>query len=351
MASRWRVLQIGPDVRGGMRTATRELLDSPLAEDYELQFVVTHRGSGKVRRLAVYLGALARLTLWSLAGRGRIVHVHGTVRGSMYRKAVCVLLAKALRRRVVFHIHSSPGDVAVFCGGLNRSSLALMRFAYRRADVVLAVSVSSAASLEEAFGVDGVVVLPNIVPAISERPREPRPGADVTVAYLGGFANRIKGGEILLEALERPEATALRAVLAGPGELPTRGRALVAGRAGVEWRGWLEGDEKDALLRAADVFVLPAISEGLPMALLEAMAYGLAIVATEVGGVPDVVSDGLQGLLVPPRDPAALAAALGRIGEDAAMRARLGAAAKERSEAFSPTAVAEQLGAIYRSLA
>jgi glycosyltransferase involved in cell wall biosynthesis len=103
-------------------------------------------------------------------------------------------------------------------------------------------------------------------------------------------------------------------------------------------------------LRAADVFVLPAISEGLPMALLEAMAYGLAIVATEVGGVPDVVSDDSQGLLVPPRDPVALAAALGRIGEDVAMRVRLGAAAKERSEEFSPAAVAEQLGAIYRSL-
>jgi len=335
-----------------MRTAMRELFDSPVAESYELGFVVTHRGSGKLRRLVVFLGALARLTLWSLAGRGRIVHIHGTVRGSMYRKAVCVLLAKALRRRVVFHIHSSPGDIAFFCGGLNRPSLALLRLAFRRADVVLAVSAGSAAALEEAFGVDDVVVLPNIVPAApDDRLLEPRSEADVTVVYLGGFANRIKGGETLLEALERPEVATLRTVLAGPGELPPGAAALVGGRTGVEWRGWLEADERDALLRTADVFVLPAISEGLPMALLEAMAYGLAIVATEVGGVPDVVEDGVHALLFPPRDPEALADALGRVCQDAALRAGLGAAARERSEAFGPVVVAKQLDSIYRSLA
>ncbi|MGH3427787.1 MAG: glycosyltransferase family 4 protein, partial [Mycobacteriales bacterium] len=325
--------------------------DSPLGRSYRLEFVVTHRGSGTMRRLGVFLVALARLTLWSLAGRGRIVHVHGTVRGSMYRKAICVLLAKALRRRVVFHIHSGPGDVAAFAAGLNRASAALFRLAFRRADVVLAVSAGSAASLKDAFGVEGIVIVPNVVPAVPDGPWKHQGGAEVTVAYLGGFANQIKGGEVLLDALERPEAAGLRTVLAGPGELPLRGRALVDGPALVEWRGWLAAAEKDLLLRAADIFVLPAISEGLPMALLEAMAYGLAIVATEVGGVPEAVNDGSEALLVPPEDPAALAVALGRVRGDAVTRDRLGRAAKVRAETFSPPAVAARMSELYRNLA
>jgi glycosyltransferase involved in cell wall biosynthesis len=86
------------------------------------------------------------------------------------------------------------------------------------------------------------------------------------------------------------------------------------------------------------------------MALLEAMSYGLAIVATAVGGVPDVVGDGEQALVVAPGDAAALAAALARLGADAELRARLGAAARERAADFSPDAVAAKIGAVYRGL-
>jgi glycosyltransferase involved in cell wall biosynthesis len=346
-----RVLHVGPDVRGGMRTATHELLGSPLAQNYRLEFVVTHRGPGMLRRLSVYLAALARIALWSLGGRGRIVHVHGTVRGSMFRKAICVLLAKALLRRVVFHIHSGPGDVASFSVRLSRVGSALIRFAFGRADVVLAVSAGSAASLEDAFGVDGILVVPNIVPAAPSGPERRSRCDDPVAVYLGGFANPVKGGAILLDALRRPQVAGLRVVLSGPGDLPPEGRSLVDGPAPIEWRGWLEASEKDSLLRSATVFVLPSTSEGLPMALLEAMAYGLAIVATEVGGVPEVVSNGVEAVIVPPGAPEALAVALAHLRTDTTECERLGRSAQERVKAFSPAAVAAQLREIYRELA
>src|SRR5712671_4922558 len=114
VGERARVLHLGPEVPGGMRTSTRALLGSRLGEEFELEFVATHRGAGAARRFVVFLAALCRLAWWSLRGRGRLVHVHATVRGSMYRKAICVLVAKALRRTVILHVHSGPGDVATF---------------------------------------------------------------------------------------------------------------------------------------------------------------------------------------------------------------------------------------------
>ena len=106
-------------------------------------------------------------------------------------------------------------------------------------------------------------------------------------------------------------------------------------RLGAEGTVDLAGERDDVadVLAAADVFVLPTLSEGLPMSVLEAMAAGLPVVAAAVGGVPELVDDGETGLLVPPGRPDALAAALGRLAADPALRRRLGAAGRRRAEA------------------
>lgn len=345
-----RVLQMGPDPRigGGMAAALRGLLESPLAERYELDVVPTYRGTEPLRRLALFCWALLRLCAWSLRGRGRLVHVHATVRGSMYRKSVCVLLARGLRRRTILHVHSGAAEIASFAASRGRLSLALFRAAFGAADAVLAVSAASGAALEAGYEIAGVGVVPNAAPSV---PPFERPSADpVRVAYLGGFANPAKGGDVLLEALESFDRAPLRLTMAGPGELPPAGEALVSREPAVEWAGWLGPEEKDALLREAEVLVMPSRSEGLPMALLEAMAYGMAAVATAVGGIPEVVDDGADGLLVPSEDPGALAAALSGLAADPDRRRRLGAAARARAEALDADEVAGRLGSLYASL-
>jgi glycosyltransferase involved in cell wall biosynthesis len=333
-----------------MSTAMLALLASPLGERYRLEIVPTHRGAGATRRLLVFGSALLRLAAWSLRGRGRIVHVHSTVRGSMYRKSICVLAAKGLRRRVVLQLHSGPGDIATFAAGLGRLQGSFLRLAFRAADTVLAVSSASAAALAEAFAAPDIRVIPN--PAPAGPPAVPRRtgDGDPLAVYLGGFANPVKGGDVLLAALELPELEGRRFVLAGPGEPPEAGRRLLDSRDGLQWRGWLEPGAKDEILRLAEVFVLPSTSEGLPMALLEAMSYGLAIVATDVGGVPDVAHDGADALIVPAADPAALAAAVARLAADPGLRGQLGEAARAQALSLGPEQVAEQVDAVYREL-
>lgn len=348
-AERPRVLQLGPDVRGGMTTVIRSLLESPLADRYALQMVASHKGVGAVQRLLVFAAALWRLTLWSLRGEGKIVHIHATVRGSMLRKAVCVIWGVALRRRVILHMHSGPGDIVFERTKLGPVRVALFRLMFRRADVVLAVSAASAAALEETYAARDVVVVPNPAPEVPAAPLERGQGPPAAL-YLGGFANRVKGGDELLAALALPELAGQRVVLAGPGELPGTARELLAARPELEWRGWLTEEERGEALRGAAIFVLPSTSEGLPMALLEAMAWGRAIVATAVGGVPDVLTDGEDGVIVPPADPAALARALARLGGDANLRERLGTAARERARRLNAEEVTDRLDGIYRSL-
>jgi glycosyltransferase involved in cell wall biosynthesis len=123
----------------------------------------------------------------------------------------------------------------------------------------------------------------------------------------------------------------LHVLLAGDG--PDRDRLVASARAlGLEDRVRFAGARRDVanVLAALDVFVLSSDFEGSPLALIEAMAAGKAIVATRVGGVPDLIDDGVHGLLVPPGDPGALGTALLSLARDPARRAALGAAARGR---------------------
>lgn len=337
-----------------MAAALRALLESPLAERYRLEVLPTYRGPQRLRGILVFAGALGRLCVWSLRGRGRTVHIHATVRGSSYRKAICVVVAKLLRRRVVLQMHSGAGDIAAFAGSRPRPVRGLLRRAFRRADRVLAVSTASARALETAYGLTGIVVVPNPAPDVPGFTR-PSLGADAPVraAYLGGFANAAKAGDVMVAAAELAIAREprLRLSLAGPGDLPERAAALVAREGAVAWEGWLGPAEKDALLREAEIFVMSSRSEGLPMALLEAMAYGLAIASTAVGGIEEVVDSGETAILVPPDDPESLADALCRLVADQELRRSLAVAARERARTLDADVVAGRLSEVYESLA
>lgn len=352
-----RILHLGPDRHGGggMATVIRGLLMSSLGERHHLYAATSYRSADPVQRLVVFGRSLVILALWCRGPGSRIVHVHMTVRGSMYRKAVLVASAKALRRPVVLHVHAGATEIEIFHSRLGRVRRLLLSYSIGLADRVLSVSSAGARALGECFGRSDATVVPNAAPPVAPPPLRARAhrGDAVTVLYLGGFANPVKGGEVLIEALASviPALPAIRVLLAGPGELPSAARALVAGAAPVRWLGWLEENAKATALADSDVFVLPSISEGLPMALLEAMASGLAVIATDMGGVPDVLSDGVDGVVVPPGDPGSLASALRSLIERPDRRVALAAAARSRAAELGEVQVAARLDAIYRELA
>ncbi|MBS1886874.1 MAG: glycosyltransferase family 4 protein [Actinobacteria bacterium] len=345
-------VSLDPTGEGGMAEVLRSLLASPLAEQYRMRMIVTYALVSPPRRLFRFAAALVELAAWCLGSGPRLVHIQGAVRGSLYRKSLCVFLARALRRPVLFQIHAGPGDIEDFVARLDPVRRAVFATALRRSTRTVAVSSESARAVERCFGVAHVGVLPNPVPPVAGG------GVDVgadpgRVLYLGGFSDPAKGGATLVEAIgslavERP---ADRFELFGPGEPPAALLDLAGRAENVRWGGWLDAAAKEDAFRAATVFVLPSISEGLPMALLEAMAWGRSIVASAMGGVLDLIADGEDGLLAPPGDAPALAGALRRLLGDPGLRRRLAEAAERRAAEFSEAAVWGRLDALYQELA
>lgn len=152
------------------------------------------------------------------------------------------------------------------------------------------------------------------------------------------------------EALARHPSLYVLAV--GQGPLGDEVRALHQ-ELGLGDRVQLLGYRTDVrdLLAAADLFVLGSAFEGLPVSIMEAMSAGLPVVATAVGGVPEAVEDGVTGLLVPPRDAAALADALVSLADDVSTRTLMGAAAGERSTVFDIRTAVEEQQRVYAALA
>jgi glycosyltransferase involved in cell wall biosynthesis len=119
----------------------------------------------------------------------------------------------------------------------------------------------------------------------------------------------------------------------------------------VQMLGVVRGPEKERVLLESDCFILPSHGEGLPMAMLEAMAYGMPVIVTRVGAIPEAVTDGVEGFLIEPGDVEALADRMLRLARDPVLRQRMGEAARARvAAAYSLDAMVERIMALYREV-
>lgn len=349
-----RVLMLGPalEVRGGISAVERTLI-AALPPHVSVRHVATMREGSKAAKLGVFLRSLG--ATWKhtrAATRPDIVHVHFASRASSVRKMALARLAMARGCRVLMHAHGG-GYRDYWKAAPSLQKKAIVETLSRAAALVVLGETWRA--FFAGIGVPGkrIVVLPNPVALPAALPA--RLGAtSVTFVYLG-LVSEAKGAFDLVEALSRlaPQARSrLRLVIAGNGEL-TRLRAKIEERQlrqSVEVREWLDAAQRDALLASAEAFVLPSRHEGLPMALLEAMAWGLAPLATPVGAIPEIVAHEQNGLLIPPGDVAALARALERL-LDPQLRAQLGRAARQRVEPLAVDRYAERLTRLYEAIA
>lgn len=273
---------------------------------------------------------------------------------------------------LVYHVHS-PAWADSTRWFFNWANAAVERWLIRQASAVMCVSQALADQMRRRIGRRAnIVVVPNGAPTPHSRwtPRilssplgssscgtypPPRDSFTPTVGTVALFRPR-KGLDVLLEALalldRQDMPVRLRAV--GPFESPAyelavRQKALQLGLAGrVEWIGPVE--QVEAQLAQMDIFVLPSLfGEGLPMVLLEAMAVGTPIIASQIDGMEEVVQDGEQGLLVPPGNPQALAQTIAHLLTHPDQAVRLSENARQRyMERYSDRAMAAGAAEVYR---
>lgn len=354
-----RVAMIGPVPRiyGGISAVAGAILDSELPSRCQLTYLAEGTRRGPLAKLAGALAALLRLSALLARRQVDLLHLHVGDGSSFYRHMGYLALGRLAGAPVVLHWHvpgAGDGQDAGLASGVQRR---LARWAIGRAARVLVLSPAWAATLTALAGQPEagrrMVVLPNPVDCDHIRPPEDSTRRADVVLFLGDFSPR-KGVRDLLAAApavaqQRP---AVRFVIAG-GQPPADVAAQAAplGDA-VCFPGFVRGAEKLRWLQEASLLALPSYAEGLPVALLEAMAAGLPVITTPVGGVGDFFVHQVNGLLVSPGDLPALASAIVHLLNDDPLRRAMGEHNRQQAlEQFATPQYARRLLAVYEEVA
>lgn len=287
------------------------------------------------------------LTWWRYRWQPDLLHLHGYTTNLLF----AIEWAHARNVPVVYEEHQTPDAQFDWWQGFSHT--------INKATTVVAVSEQSARALRTVCGVTRPIeVRPPLLPdplgsAVRPPARHVRDGPVTMTTVARLYVT--KGLTYLLQAIPKVTATHPDARFRIYGDGPLHQELLAqATELGLDADAIFRGafTTRDALadiMADTDVFVMSSILEGQPLGLVEAMAYGCPIVTTSVGGIPELIEDGVNGLLCPPGDVDALASAIRTVVGDPALRERLGREARRSYEQgpFEPLAVGERLASIY----
>lgn len=361
------VMLIGPDpsMKGGVSHGIRLLLKHPPPEvryisistvTPAVEAATLRRGSLRYilksfANLRYFLHALAQIERVIDREKPELAHIRFSSYGSSFRKGV---VARRLHQRGMPFILSAHGsEYRRFFAALPKPVQQWVRRMFLLSRGVIALSESWRQYYESIIADSRVTVwvLPNAV----ELPQGPLVWSveePTCVLFLGRLGER-KGSDRLLHAIAAlPPATRSKVTLRMAGDGAVEQMRALASSLGiesqVEIRPWIEGEQKLQWLQETNVFALPSRDEGLPNAMLEAMAWGKALIVSPAGAIPEFVDNGIEGFIVPADAVEAISSAIQRLVDDPALRVRMGQAARQRVEPLDIQRYRVQLGHIYQ---
>jgi glycosyltransferase involved in cell wall biosynthesis len=358
---RCHVILIGPMyARGGIASVIQTMSrEEALKSKCVLELIHTSDGQdGRfLRQGYLALKGLARLVRLSVTEDIDVVHIHASYRSSFFRKLAFFWLAKLLRKKTIFHIHSSRFEF--YYDNQNPLTRRLIGHVLRQSDAVVVLADIWRTQLLDGFPslnpakikvLRNPISLDSLAVANERSDSGPR-----TVLFLGlliptkGLADLVHAASIVVK-----KETNIRFAICGEGPETQTLRRLIEEldlSKTVSLVGWVDDDAKNKWLNSAYIFVLPSYKEGMPVAILEAMAFGLPVVSTRVAAIPEIIQEGKQGFLLEPGDIEGLSDRIIRLLEDQGLWRTMSVNAQEKVREYSAARLADQWISLYESLA
>lgn len=324
----------GEDLVGGISTIAKMLVPV-LEQEVDLLYLSTTRQRPQkeatkisYQNLVSIVSQYTRFVSTLYRFRPQIIHLHTSQRAAWLKDIFFIVVGKVYQCQVVVHVHTADFDLLY--GKRTRFEQFLTRRVMSFADAVIAVSEEWRRRLAQIVPVDQIITLRNCI-ATDTIPPSLSNSNNINALFLGSVGQR-KGVFDLLEAMRelKLSASSFHLWIAGDEEkvgdmnkAQTRLEELHL-KDTCQLIGTIQGAKKIEFLSQASLFVLPSYNEGLPIALLEALSAGLAVITTPVGGIPEIIKDGYNGFLVPPGDIKALAEKLTILANDQDLREAMG---------------------------
>ena len=347
--SRVLVVATSRKTRGGITSVVKAHETGEQWKKFHCRWIETHKDSGFLVKLFYFIKSFT-VFLFILPSYN-LVHFHLSEPPSALRKVPFMWWAKLWRKKTIVHFHSFSVETTI-----ESKWAGLYKYLFGRADVIVTLSEYWKMQVTRFIGDDEKVkVIYNPCPDVKRCEREENDvESKKQILYAGTVIPR-KGYADLISAFAEiaHRHQDWKIVFAGNGEIE-KGKAL-AERAGIssqtEFLGWCGGADIDRVFREASIFCLPSYAEGFSMAVLDAWAYGLPVITTPVGGVPDVAIDNENMLLFSPGDVKTLSGKLEMLIEDEGLRRKLHKASVDLAETlFCVKRIDRDVGKLYEDL-
>lgn len=337
-----RILTIGPDpkAKGGMASVIAFL--APMYEPFHL--VVTYKEISKIGKVLLFVNAVLKTFYYCVFRQIDVIHIHTANYIDFYRNTVLMYIGKLFHKRVLLHIHGSlfyefysthPGYVASVC---------------RSADALVTVSSAFVKMLQQYGLNEHIYCLPNCV-EFPELFRTEQHHNKLRLVFVGRI-NEVKGIYDVLECLHKYKEQLQDKVELHIGGIGDEERFLKMMTdynlsSMIVQHGWVVGKEKEDLFCSSDVFIHPSRFESFGIAILEAMSYGLPVITTLIGGIPDFFENKKSGVAVTPGNVDEIYEAILLFLNDRSYISRMGKYGREEAKRFTPQQIEQHLQNIY----
>lgn len=346
------ILFIGPNYKqhkGGI-SAVLEVYSHHMRP---FKFIASYDGNYKdMRNAGLFVACLFKVFVKLLLdGQIQIVHMHGSSNGSFYRKYLLFLMVKyVFRKKVVYHMHG--GSYNHFFDSAGKVLKAAIVHFVNRSDAVICLSNSWKTYFKGHFKPKLLRVINNPIELLNELRWEKV--TTIHFLFLGKICDQKGVFDLLSIIKENKAAFSGKAMFTfgGNGEVNRLVDFVAQNNLEeiVRFKGWVSGQFKHQLLAGSNVYILPSYVEGLPISILEAMNYGLPVISTNVGGIPEILYDHVNGFLVTPGDKEAIRKAIEFFMEQPAEMLKMGLKARKSCSGFAIEAILPHLEQLYETL-
>lgn len=339
-----------PAVKGGIASVVNGYKGSSLEDKYDISYVESYCNGSKWKKLGKALLGYCSFAGQMMFHKPDVVHIHSSFGPSFYRKIPFIYLSCLWRIPVVNHIHGADFDE--FYEKASEGKRKKIARVYGKCARLVVLSQEWKKRIERIVPPDKIVILENYCTVPAEPYDSGRNAKQVL--FMGELGSR-KGCYDIPVIWEKvlQEVPSARLVMAGDGETAQVKEAFDKKGilSNVTFPGWVRGKDKERMFRESAVFLFPSYQEGMPVAVLEAMGYGMGIVTTAVGGIPKLIRDGDNGYIRRPGDTQAMARDVVRLLTDRVQCAAYGRQArKDAKERYGRERHLEKLGEIYESI-
>lgn len=335
--------------QGGISSVVREHMNSELTKSYNLYHLSTHINGNNIVKILYIIKSYCYFPYMLIKKNISIIHIHGGMKSSFFRKSYFLIIGKLLNKKVILHMHSAKIDD--FMSNSHYIKKNIITKLFNKYDVIIAIS-KYWKNIIRKYTNTKIVIIYNPILLKKQKIEHNKSPNNYILLTMGELCER-KGTDKIIEIASLLEKQNVTFIICGNGDINLYKQLAKDNNIQnkIIFTGWIDGKEKEEIIKRSNIYFLPSLHEGLPMSIIEAMSYGLPIISTNVGGIPEIVINNHNGFIHSPDDITGMQESIIKLINDNSLLEQMGKNSLNiAQDTLNINNIANQIANLYKEL-